>query len=126
MFDKVNRKHRCYEFKSSDYYRPSDCMTGGYLRIYYRHVDYDGTNFGFIDGSCMIPEFRGRKNISSLPIFPLEFHQNKKVIRENLLATGRKFESMRGIHYMRYGLSIRPGEVEGVGFPIINDRHASD
>jgi len=115
MFDQTNRKHRCYEFKSSEYYRPCD-TTAGYMRIHHRHVDYDGTNFGFYDSTSLISEFRGRKKISSLPIFPLAFHPNRGVIREGLLATGRKFESMRGIHYMRYGPPIKPSEVEGVGF----------
>lgn len=112
MFDKDTQKHRCYEFKSGEY-ETSDGSPAAF-KIIHRHVDYDGTNFGWVDKCTQISEFRGRKKISSLPIFPLLYHPNKEAIREELLATGRKFESMKGTHYMRYGPPIKPGEVEGV------------
>lgn len=120
MFDKEKKKHRCFEFKSSEYYRPSDGSYGS-MKIAYRHVDYDGTNFGYIDHDTAIPEFRGRRRISSLPIFPLRFHPNKDALRASLVATGRNFESMRDTKYMRYGPPIKPGEVEGISQRVMVD-----
>ena len=53
-----------------------------------RTIDTDGENWGWtVAKELQIPEFTGVRPISSLPVFPLEFHLDKN-LREKMVARG--------------------------------------
>lgn len=49
-----------------------------------------------------IDEFRGARRIDSLGIFPLAYHEDEEQVRERLIERGRKFGSLKGMHYKFY------------------------
>lgn len=109
---------RAYEFVSGVYTCKE--IIGKHYSIQCRYIDYDGNNFGWIDTSFFIPQFKDKVKITSLPIYPLIYHPDKEKIREELISRGKKFENLRGVHYMRYGPSLRGKEVETVSFQCLN------
>ncbi|KAL2398967.1 hypothetical protein ABEF93_006715 [Exophiala dermatitidis] len=66
-------------------------------------TDWDGRKFGRNHGfGLRIYEFEGTMPITSLDVFPLEFHPDKDNILQRLLARGRLFERFAGYHYRAY------------------------
>lgn len=49
-----------------------------------------------------INEFRGAQRIDSLGVFPLAYHEDEAQVRERLIERGRKFRSLKGMHYKFY------------------------
>lgn len=46
--------------------------------------------------------FEGTMNISSLAAFPLDYHPRKEAVSKFLIERGRRFEELKGCHYMEY------------------------
>ncbi len=44
-------------------------------------------------------EFRGARKITSLGCYPLEYHKNEAQLRKDLVARGKKFVELSGVHY---------------------------
>ncbi|QIW96863.1 hypothetical protein AMS68_002381 [Peltaster fructicola] len=77
------------------------------LKLYVDYVDYDGNQLGLRHETFGITEFSGSQPIDKLPAFPLECHPNSAEIRARLLARGRRFEKLTGMHFQYYeGLAI--------------------
>ena len=106
---------RAYEFVSGRYEQESGCRGEPQYRIDCRYINYDGEQFGWVEEKFSISQFKGKLKITSLPIYPLIYHSDREKVREDMIRRGRKFESLRGIHYMRYGFK-KAGEVETVSF----------
>lgn len=66
------------------------------------YIDYDGKTFGEAKAFLDIPEFVGSRRIDSLPVFPLAYHEEKDTVTQKLVARGRKFGSLNGMHYKFY------------------------
>jgi hypothetical protein len=66
------------------------------------YVDYDGKSFGEAKAILELPEFFGSRPIDSLPVFPLAYHEDKETVNEKLVARGRKFGALSGMHYRFY------------------------
>lgn len=49
-----------------------------------------------------IDEFRGARRIDSLGVFPLAYHEDEEEVRKKLIERGRKFGSLKGMHYKFY------------------------
>lgn len=71
-----------------------------YLEVEY--VEFDGSKFGYKYTEFTIPHFAGTIPITSLPIFPLEYHPEKDTVQEVLTARGKKWESYKGYHFKSY------------------------
>jgi hypothetical protein len=54
-------------------------------------MDYDGENYVCRQESFTIPAYRGEKEISSLPVFPLRYAENAEQILRDARALGRNF-----------------------------------
>lgn len=65
-------------------------------------LDYDGSNFGYAKEDIYIRPYKNYKRIDELPIFPFEYHSNKEAISKALVARGRKFINLKGIHHQYY------------------------
>ena len=74
--------------------RPRDCVT--------RLGLHDGKKFGYGMIGEEIAEFSGARKITSLDCYPLRYYKNDDQLREELIARGKKFVSLCGVHYKAY------------------------
>ena len=65
-------------------------------------VDWDGSKFGFDTTHQPVLPFAGTVSITDLDCYPLEFHPESEVLREQLLERGRAFEKLAGCHFKYY------------------------
>lgn len=75
---------------------------GKFFQLDCHYIDYDGKTFGEATAVLEIDEFRGARRIDSLGVFPLAYHEDEAQVREKLIERGRKFGSLRGMHYKFY------------------------
>ena len=75
---------------------------GKFFQLDCHYVDYDGKTYGEASAFLEIEEFRGARRIDSLRAFPMAYHEEEENIREKLIARGRKFRSLKGMHYKYY------------------------
>ena len=90
-------KPRCVMYDNGEEAETSDGLK--YYKMDCRYLDYDGKVFGELPIHLAIVKFRGKKRISTLDAFPLQFHPDEKAMRTHLLDCGRKFVSMLGAHH---------------------------
>lgn len=67
-----------------------------------RYPNTDGTVLGETPVGIEIDRFRGAKRIESLAAYPLQYHPEAAEMRGQLMACGRKFASLMGIHHQQY------------------------
>lgn len=77
-------------------------LNGKYYIITGKYFEYDGKKFGYGSMHEQIPEFQGTRRISSLPVYPLQYHQNESQLRADLIDRGKKFVSLGGVQYKAY------------------------
>ncbi|KAH8080729.1 P-loop containing nucleoside triphosphate hydrolase protein [Cristinia sonorae] len=61
-----------------------------------------GKPFGRVQNRVIIPAFKGAVKINSLDAYPLKFHHAQSELKLKLLARGKKWVEMKGIHHMQY------------------------
>ncbi|THH32852.1 hypothetical protein EUX98_g1320 [Antrodiella citrinella] len=61
-----------------------------------------GKTFGRVQNRVIIPSFKGAVKINTLDAYPLRFHHAQAELKLKLLARGKKWVEMRGIHHMQY------------------------
>jgi hypothetical protein len=66
------------------------------------HLTYNGICFGEAPVTTEIQEFQGVMKITSLGVYPLEYHAEKQKVVEELTKRGQKFMSLNGTHYRIY------------------------
>lgn len=76
-----------------------------YWNLVLEKIDCNGTDFGRVTLYFTVSEYEGHKAIKELKVFPLEFHEERQRIREELISRGRKFVSLFGVHYRMYTAS---------------------
>lgn len=65
-------------------------------------IQGDGKAFGIVRSHEFIDAYDDMKFLTDLKIYPLEYHKEKDRIREELIARGRKYVSLSGIHHRLY------------------------
>lgn len=70
-----------------------------YFNMECRYLDYDGQVFGEASIDIPIVKFRGKKRISTLKGYPLQYHPDEKRMKTQLVECGRKFVSMLGAYH---------------------------
>jgi hypothetical protein len=65
-------------------------------------VEFDGEDFVYSRHNVKIIKYDGYRPLSQLEIFPLQYLPDKGRIAQDLLARGRKYVSLSGIHYKHY------------------------
>lgn len=75
---------------------------GKFFQLDCHYIDYDGKTFGEANAVLEIDEFRGARRIDSLGVFPLAYHEDEEQVRTGLIERGRKFGSLKGMHYKFY------------------------
>lgn len=79
------------------YRRPSD--PDGW-RIDMEYVDWNGETTGYTTTQLIIRQFNGLRRVTSLPVFPISFLNDVEKTKAAMIERGRKFERLRGYHYM--------------------------
>lgn len=64
------------------------------------YVDWNGEKCGWVTTTLTILQFEGFKRVTGLPVYPLSFASDAAKIKAEMIERGRKFESMRGYHFM--------------------------
>ena len=67
-----------------------------------QYFEYDGKRFGFGSHADEISEFKGARKITSLPLYPLQYHKNEEQLRKDLIERGKKFVALSGVQYKSY------------------------
>lgn len=73
-----------------------------YFELSCRYLTHDGKCFGEAAATTKISEFLGVMKITSLGVYPLEYHAERKRIVEELTKRGRKFMSLIETHHREY------------------------
>lgn len=100
-----------------------------YWETYMEYVDWNGNRCGYANTMIIIPEFPAYRRVTSLPAYPLSFHNSPSKIREQMVERGRKFEALRGYHFQTCSgskilLPPRKSEERPVSGRVIVDAHA--
>ncbi|CZR69785.1 uncharacterized protein PAC_19685 [Phialocephala subalpina] len=66
------------------------------------YVKFDGVRYKLEPKSIVMPFFEGKKLISSLSFYPIEFASNSGLLKEQLCARGERTLDFQGIEYVRY------------------------
>ncbi|KAF1846343.1 P-loop containing nucleoside triphosphate hydrolase protein [Cucurbitaria berberidis CBS 394.84] len=75
-----------------------------------RYVDWDGSKFGTQKINLSVSIYTGTRSISSLRVYPLEYHPEGQAIRTRLIERGTKAEALAGPNYRAYqGVAWRQG-----------------
>ncbi|KAF4988519.1 hypothetical protein FDECE_15006 [Fusarium decemcellulare] len=80
----------------------SSIMKGNFYYVEGKYFEFDGKRFGFGNMAVEIDEFQGARKITSLPCYPLNYHQNEEKVRTDLIERGKKFVTLSGVHYKSY------------------------
>ncbi|KAF2210383.1 hypothetical protein CERZMDRAFT_69393 [Cercospora zeae-maydis SCOH1-5] len=72
------------------------------LQLSTEFVDFDGEDFGTRTGAQSVAAFSGAERIDRLEAFPMKFHSALDDIQKLLVARGRRFEELAGMHFKRY------------------------
>jgi hypothetical protein len=92
-------KPRCIRFDYGQVKKPNG-KTCFQLSCHY--FTYDGICFGEAPVTAEIQEFQGVMKITSLGVYPLEYHAEKQKVVEELTKRGQKSMSLNGEHYRKY------------------------
>ncbi|OBZ76351.1 ATPase family AAA domain-containing protein 3B [Grifola frondosa] len=61
-----------------------------------------GKTFGRVQSRIYLSSFKGTVKISSLDAYPIKYHPCEEQMKASLIARGRKWISLKGIHHMHY------------------------
>ncbi|RSM08156.1 hypothetical protein CEP52_004897 [Fusarium oligoseptatum] len=75
---------------------PSNIIPKQHWRLSLSQIDWNGSYTGTKTTTKKVFEYNGSMSVIKLGVYPLEFEQKHKAIREAMLARGRKFEQLRG------------------------------
>ncbi|EIW53171.1 P-loop containing nucleoside triphosphate hydrolase protein [Trametes versicolor FP-101664 SS1] len=61
-----------------------------------------GKSFGRVQNRIFVSHFKGTMKISSLDVYPIIYHPDAGRLEMSLIARGKKWLELRGIHHMQY------------------------
>ncbi|KAK4172035.1 ATPase family AAA domain-containing protein 3B [Triangularia setosa] len=115
VYSKVNDQNRAFRVVDS-HYNESPCKA---FAIRVEFVDFDGTHLGFREQHLMVGTYPGNQELELMDAIPFKLLHQSSEIREELVARGRKFESLVGQHFMQYnGIAFKEGQNGPVKFNV--------
>lgn len=99
MFSHDNGHDRLYETGDYDYWTD---LSGKKFTIRCEMIEWDGDKFGKVALSENISKFKGTRQITTLPSYPLRFHPKAEEIKAKCIARGRRFQELAGVHCKDY------------------------
>lgn len=106
--------------------RSGGIMTAGVVREVTRDIDFsgkptylvevdttawNGLRFGVAEKMWQLHYFKGTRKVHSLGIFPLHTHPDREKISRELIERGKKYERLRGQHFVEFAREIKSGYV---------------
>ncbi|RFU76812.1 aaa family atpase [Trichoderma arundinaceum] len=70
----------------------------GEYYLWTKYIDFDGNTLVYKTLRREIPYFTGAVKVSSLPFYPLQYHEDEEGTRDLLINRGAKFMSLKGVH----------------------------
>lgn len=70
--------------------------------VFCYYIDYNGTSFIPVDRQFEIVPFEGKRKITSLEVYPLEYAENHAAIKHDSITKGVKFKSALSTKHMLY------------------------
>ncbi|KAI0634518.1 P-loop containing nucleoside triphosphate hydrolase protein [Trametes polyzona] len=61
-----------------------------------------GKHYGRVEHRIYLPRFKGTAKIDTLDIYPLKYHPEAPTLEAALLARGKKWLELKGVHHMQY------------------------
>ena len=71
-----------------------------YWLITLEYVDWNGLSCGYSSTSKSITRFAGFRDVHSLTVYALDFNDAAQAKKAEMLKRGRRFESLRGYHFL--------------------------
>jgi hypothetical protein len=97
---------RVVKYRKSE---PGDRPVCWYIKVEY--VDWDGERCGLQRTEIKVHYYQGFTRVTSLPVYPLAFTEHPEEIKEAMMARGRRFQELRGYHFLSYnGVKVSMGE----------------
>lgn len=72
---------------------------------------WNGERFGMEKDTWKLDDFSGTRKVHTLDIFPLYMHPDRVKISEKLVQRGKKYEKLRGQHFLAYAGNVKSGYV---------------
>ncbi|KAF2833877.1 P-loop containing nucleoside triphosphate hydrolase protein [Ophiobolus disseminans] len=110
-----------YVYRLKDMDEDDDHHENSYWSLDLEKVESNGKSFGLVHEHRSIRRFEGYKALTDLEICPLLYHKEFERIREDLLARGRNYVALSGVHYRMYDGAQKPAA--GARHRIIVDGH---
>ncbi|KAH7019824.1 P-loop containing nucleoside triphosphate hydrolase protein [Ilyonectria destructans] len=85
----------------------SDDKKDACYRFRVNQLDWDGINCGVRESTFQMEEFKGTLPLADMDILPLRCHPHREIVKDRLIARGRKFEKLRRQHFMTYNAEGR-------------------
>jgi len=79
--------------------KESSFMKGTWYGIEGRYLEYDGKTFGMGTMEVEVEQFKGPRKITSLACYPLKYHKDSAVLKQQLIDRGKKFVGLKGMNY---------------------------
>lgn len=99
MFSHDSGHDRLYETGDYDYWTD---LNGKKFSIRCEMIEWDGEKFGKVALSENISKFKGTRQITTLPSYPLRFHPKAEEMKAKCIARGRRFQELAGVHCKDY------------------------
>jgi hypothetical protein len=85
------------------------CTPSGFIYdLMFDGIDFDDVDdptargFGRVQSRILLPSFAGTVKITSLDAYPIQYHPRESELRQSLIARGRTWAGLTGIHHMHY------------------------
>lgn len=95
---------------------PSTTWSAQHYSVEVDTTAWDGKRFGVEEEEWRLEDFSGTRKVHSLDIFPLHLHPDHENISRKLIERGKKYERLRGQHFVAYDGKIKS---EHVSNPIL-------
>ncbi len=95
LYSKEHGRERFYVLQSVSPY-------GLTLSLQVRSLEWNGRHLGFAASNLNIRHFTGSSRITDLHVFPVRFLDNLDEIKERVVARGKKFIELAGVHHKSY------------------------
>ncbi|KAF2105451.1 P-loop containing nucleoside triphosphate hydrolase protein [Lophiotrema nucula] len=104
LYEKIDGEDRICRLRSMSPVRYH--LDGQYYREYWslfaEIIQCDGDNFGYTRTYATIEKYDGYRPLRNLDIFPLIYHEEVDRIRSDVVARGKVYLSLLGVHYCFY------------------------
>ena len=70
--------------------------------VHGEQITYEGENFGYKNVKLYIHRYEDYRSLNQLPVYPLQYSPQSAEIRREMIARGRKFVALTGVHHKSY------------------------